>query len=164
MQLVITGSIKAAHCHYYTRWTHLKPLCSNTCMAEMVVPEGEHTSSFSWPGCLDVSSTILAAPCDIDMYKSVTETACTSPCKKTNNISSFLFILPTSTACLSHSFQNTVSLPNASLHYLIVIIGVSFITTRTFANNEPISNVSRFTIRFWTVELNTRVISLSLFH
>lgn len=35
---------------------------SRTSRPRMVDPEGEHTSSFSWPGCLPDSSTSFAAP------------------------------------------------------------------------------------------------------
>lgn len=31
----------------------------------IVVPPGEHTSSFNWIGCLPVSSTVLAAPSNV---------------------------------------------------------------------------------------------------
>lgn len=40
-----------------------KPVSSNLCMAAIVVPPGEHTSSLSCPGCFPDSSTIFAAPC-----------------------------------------------------------------------------------------------------
>lgn len=39
-----------------------KPPLSITCRAWMVAPPGEHTLSFSWPGCSSESNNILAAP------------------------------------------------------------------------------------------------------
>ena len=41
------------------------PAFSSLWSAVIVVPPGEHTSSFSWPGCFPVSSTIFAAPWSI---------------------------------------------------------------------------------------------------
>ena len=40
----------------------LSPCSSRVSTAAIVVPPGEHTISFSSPGCLPVSRTILAAP------------------------------------------------------------------------------------------------------
>lgn len=39
-----------------------KPPLSRKCRAWMVAPPGEHTLSFSCPGCCSDSSSILAAP------------------------------------------------------------------------------------------------------
>ena len=40
----------------------LKPRLSSTSTASIVVPAGEHTMSFNYPGCFPVSNTILAEP------------------------------------------------------------------------------------------------------
>jgi hypothetical protein len=46
----------------YKGRTHLICPFSNSYTPKIVAPPGEHTSSLSWPVCLPVSKTVLAAP------------------------------------------------------------------------------------------------------